>query len=258
MNDATRDIEMLASAPVLLVASDFDGTLAELAPRPDAVRPNLEALDSLRELGELPRTFTAVISGRALSDLSLHLPDEKDLKLFGSHGGEGSWRLTAMTPEQKSTLVSLTQGSHSLAARFAGSLVEEKPFGVAFHYRSVDRVVLPRLLMEIQKLGEQFPNATRLRGIEVVEFLALEANKGRCLEWLTSHVGASRTVFLGDDTTDESAFAVLRAQDIGIKVGSGETVANRRIADPAAVGVFLRALADARKIAIERGTADQA
>lgn len=247
MNDATHDIETLSSAPILLVASDFDGTLAELAPTPDAVRPNAEALEALRVLGALPRTFTAVISGRALADLSTHLPDEPDLKLFGSHGGEGSWRLTPLTDEQERTLTELSKGCASVAEQFKGAMIETKPFSVAIHYRAVERASVPAILDEIRALSDRFPIATKLQGIEVIEFLVLDVNKGRCLKWLTFHVGAARAVFLGDDVTDESAFSVLRPQDLGFKVGAGESAANRRLADPTAVAGFLTSLAAARK-----------
>ena len=83
----------------------------------------------------------------------------------------------------------------------------------------------------------------------------LDANKGRCLTWLAFHVGAARTGFLGDDVTDESAFAVLRQQDVGFKVGPGDSAANRRLTDPVAVAEFLKSLAAARKRAIARQVA---
>ncbi|MGH7241982.1 MAG: trehalose-phosphatase [Phycisphaerales bacterium] len=252
MNEFSEGIAALVSAPILLIASDFDGTLAELVSTPDVARPNPQALEALRQLGAMPRTFAAVVSGRALADLSLHLPDAKELKLFGSHGGEGLGRVPPLSEEQERTLEAVNNHCRTLAEQFKGALVESKPFGVALHYRGVDRTALPRLLQEIHSLAERFPGARRLRGIELAEFMVIDADKGRCLKWLRFHAGAQRTLFLGDDFTDESAFAVLGPLDIGIKVGHGESVAGKRTPDPAGVASILVALAAARKEALAK------
>lgn len=250
MNDFADSIALLAATPILLVASDFDGTLAELGATPEGAVGDPHALQALRELSAMPRTYSAVVSGRALADLALRLPESGAIRLFGSHGGEGYGRVPPLSAEQEQTLTAVTLHCRSLAEQFKGALVESKPFGVALHYRGVDRLALPRLLQEIQNLAERFPGARRLRGIELAEFMVIEADKGRCLKWLRFHTGAQRTVFLGDDYTDESAFAALNAPDIGIKVGPGESVAGRRTSDPSGVAKFLVALCEARRKAL--------
>lgn len=252
MSDFSADISVLASAPVLLVASDFDGTLAEIAPTPDAAAPNAEAVRALYELSQMPRTFAAVVSGRALADLGTRFKTDAGLFLFGSHGGEGYGRLPPITPEQEAALAALIAHCNEIAERYKGALVEPKPYSVAIHYRSVDRSLLPRMLQEIQTLAERFPGARRMRGIELAEFMVIEADKGVCLKWLRYHVGARATLFLGDDFTDESAFAVLGAADVGIKVGPGESVAGRRTPDPAGVARALVELAAARREALAK------
>jgi len=255
MNEFSEGIAALASAPILLVASDFDGTLAELTPTPDSAKPNPQALEALRQLGAMPRTFAAVVSGRALADLAIHLPSAPELKLFGSHGGEGLGRVPPISDEQERTLAAVTDHCRTLAEQFKGALVESKPFSVALHYRGVDRGALPRLLQEIQSLAERFPGARRLRGIELAEFMVIDADKGRCLKWLRYHVGAQRTIFLGDDFTDEAAFGALGVQDIGIKVGVGESAAGKRTPDPNGVAAILVALAAARKETLSKRVA---
>ena len=78
----------------------------------------------------------------------------------------------------------------------------------------------------------------------VIECLFGEGNKGAAVERLRSRFGAAAVVYLGDDTTDEHAFAVLHDNDVGIKVGPGATAANHRIPnqeDVAAVFDHLRA-----------------
>jgi trehalose 6-phosphate phosphatase len=63
-------VDRLSREPVLLVASDFDGTMAPIVENPEDARPHREAIVALTLLASLPRTHVAVISGRALSDLS--------------------------------------------------------------------------------------------------------------------------------------------------------------------------------------------
>jgi trehalose-6-phosphatase len=62
---------------------------------------------------------------------------------------------------------------------------------------------------------------------------------------LGDELGAATTVFVGDDVTDEEAFARLSPSDVAVKVGDADTIAPHRLADPTAVLAFLRALADA-------------
>ena len=84
------------------------------------------------------------------------------------------------------------------------------------------------------------------QGKNVVEIAVREASKGAAIERLTEQADAGVAVFIGDDVTDERGFARLRTQDVGIKVGEGETVAGHRVADIPAVVRLLGTLADLR------------
>ena len=76
----------------------------------------------------------------------------------------------------------------------------------------------------------------------VLELTVVTTNKGRALKALMKANHCTATVFIGDDVTDENAFGVLVDGDVGIKVGSGRTAADVRIADRARVAdVLLRA-----------------
>ncbi len=71
-------------------------------------------------------------------------------------------------------------------------------------------------------------------------------DKGEAVDILRDRCEATAVLFLGDDVTDEKAFARLRAGDVGVKVGPGETLAGYRVDDPADVAVALRLVADTR------------
>ena len=86
--DVDARLRELARVPVLLVACDYDGTLAPIIDNPDEARPLRESVAALRQLAAMPDTHVAVISGRALRDLAAlsRLPEE--IHLVGSHGTE--------------------------------------------------------------------------------------------------------------------------------------------------------------------------
>ncbi|PZM95567.1 MAG: trehalose-phosphatase, partial [Actinobacteria bacterium] len=81
-------IGRIARVPLLLVACDYDGTLAPIVEDPTKAVPLPESVAAIRALATLPQTTVAVISGRALRDLAVlsRLPSE--VHLVGSHGSE--------------------------------------------------------------------------------------------------------------------------------------------------------------------------
>src|SRR6185503_19105205 len=83
-------------------------------------------------------------------------------------------------------------------------------------------------------------------GKKVVELSVVPTNKGDALEKLRGRVGASAVMFLGDDITDEDAFATLAGPDVGIKVGPGPTRAQYRVADSNEVSRVLARLCELR------------
>ena len=81
-------LESIARVPMLLVATDYDGTLAPIVDDPSKAHPLSEAMTALRNLAELPSTHVAVISGRALRDLRQLASFPAAVHLVGSHGSE--------------------------------------------------------------------------------------------------------------------------------------------------------------------------
>src|SRR6195952_985583 len=86
--DLVRALDAAARTPRLLVASDFDGTLAPLVDRPADARPLPRAADALIALAELPSTEVALVSGRALATLREYSGMPSAVHLVGSHGAE--------------------------------------------------------------------------------------------------------------------------------------------------------------------------
>ncbi|HIY25524.1 MAG TPA: bifunctional alpha,alpha-trehalose-phosphate synthase (UDP-forming)/trehalose-phosphatase, partial [Candidatus Brachybacterium merdigallinarum] len=79
------------------------------------------------------------------------------------------------------------------------------------------------------------------------EFSVVDANKGSAVQALARANAADSWLYLGDDVTDESVFQQIGEDDLGIKVGGGDTAATHRIADPAAARDLLLDLARRRR-----------
>ncbi len=86
--DLRSAIVRIARVPQLLVACDYDGTLAPLVEDPSKAVPLPEAAAALRSLAALPQTTAAVVSGRALRDLAALSRLPAEVHLVGSHGSE--------------------------------------------------------------------------------------------------------------------------------------------------------------------------
>lgn len=249
MSDAhlrERLIEV-ARSPVLLVAADFDGTLAPIVSRPDQAETDRETLVALRMLSELPHTHVAVISGRSLSDLALRTADAGPLHLVGSHGGEfESGLLQSLSPDARDLLARIKEELSSIVSAAEGFALEEKPASVAFHYRNADEAIARQAVRRIETGVAVLPGVYVHYGKKVIELSVVETNKGAALAKLRRRLGASAVLFIGDDVTDEDAFATLGGPDIGVKVGPGETIAAHRASDTRCVALLLRRVAEAR------------
>ncbi len=233
----------IARAPVLLVACDFDGTLSRIVPRPEDARPLPGAQAALSRLADLPHTHLAVISGRPRDLLSQWLGGVRGLTLVGSHGAEFETGLH-LAPGQHAAIAAVDEFLSDLVAHAPGALIERKPSGVAIHYRQCE----PEVGKKLHEKAMRAPaDGLKVReGKAVVEFGVPHGDKGLALSTLRHRFGASHAFFIGDDVTDEDAFAVLSPTDLGVKIGPGETLAAARVASIDDVLPFLHDIADAR------------
>ncbi|MGC9260701.1 MAG: trehalose-phosphatase [Phycisphaerae bacterium] len=247
MDDLQSRIDVIFRAAVLLIATDYDGTLAPLVSDPDAAQPHRESIVALTELAQMPQTHVAVISGRALADLGKHLKDLHRVHLVGSHGSEFEAGFTTpIAPESLELLKRVEEESHRIASQTPGSAVERKPAGVAFHYRNAQEEQAKLAVENLLKSMGGNPNIFVRHGKKVVELSVVKTDKGQALQSLRQRVGATATVFIGDDVTDEDAFAILTGPDIGIKAGPGSTSAKYRVPATTDVAHLLAQIAEKR------------
>lgn len=252
-------LDALVTAPKLLIALDFDGTLAPEVDDPLEARALPEAQEQLLRILELADTRLALISGRALDSLEhvAHLPGH--VLFGGSHGlqyrlDDGDADLP-MSDRDSAALVALDALMHELAATAEGAWVELKPAGRALHSRMATLEDAERLHAEaVARVDAELPGLTTRFGKNVVEFAIHDATKGDAIERLRSYVGADAVFFAGDDTTDEDAIAALGPNDLGVRVGDAPSAAALRVAGIREIAELLKALADRRATSVSSRT----
>jgi len=248
MSNFELELQAAARLPVLLVASDYDGTLAEIVADPSQARPHREALVALRALSALPRTHVAVISGRSLKDLAELIGPLEDTHLVGSHGSEFDLAFErGLPPEATQLRDTIRDELQEIADRVRGLSIEEKPASIAFHYRNAPEGVVDEILAAVREGPSKRAGVHTRDGKKVVELAVVPTHKGLALDRLRHHVGASGAVFFGDDVTDEDAFATMSGPDLAVKVGDGETRATHRISGPLEVARVLGQLYELRR-----------
>jgi alpha,alpha-trehalase len=106
--------------------------------------------------------------------------------------------------------------------------------------------------MLVEKVLDASPRLRARTGKKVIELMpAIDWDKGRAVGWLLEALDvnpeAALVLYLGDDETDEDAFATLTGRGLGIHVGPevSDSLGDFRLADPGAVETFLRRLAGA-------------
>lgn len=245
------DLERLASHEELLVALDFDGCVAELVADAGSARPVPANAEAIERLAQLPGVTLAYVSGRPLETLRrLASPPEGTL-LFGSHGAERYLGPDSpgleLSGQEQMARNAVIEALSTVAAGTEGAWVEEKPAGAAIHVRSVaDPAVAEKLLEEARAALSVVDGAHVKEGKQIVEAVVVLSTKGEAITELRRHVRPGAVFFAGDDVTDEHGFAVLEGDDVGVKVGEGETAAAHRIPSPADLAGVLEALAQLR------------
>jgi trehalose 6-phosphate phosphatase len=248
----TRPLEQLAAVPRLLVALDFDGTLAPEVDDPALARAIPEARAAVLRLLGLPNTRVALVSGRALRSLEdvAGLPGQ--VLLVGSHGVEllldSPDVKVALEPHEQEQRDVLSDVLDQVADAVHEVWIEEKPAGFALHTRlATEKNSRIAHLVALQEVQAEVENVKVRPGKDVLEFSVRSTTKGEAVEHLRQYTRASAVFYAGDDVTDEDVFVTLRPGDFGLKSGPGETAATHRVGGPMHVARVLGLLADLRE-----------
>ena len=236
-------VRSIRSAKRLVLFIDFDGTLVPLRRRPSNVKPlDLVSRRILRWLAGHKRLTLYVISGRRLPELRKLAP-VPGVRLLGLHGWEG--RDIPPLDEERRLLRRARQLLDQRLPDTSQIWLEDKGLGLTVHFRGAPqravRLARPIVLEVLRVLG---PRLHMVQGHKVWELLPRQIDgKGSAVCALLAKL-PPRTlpIFVGDDATDESAFAVL-SHGLTIRVGRNpRTKARFFLRNPDEVKIFLRKL----------------
>lgn len=250
MSALEERIRRVAAARRLLVALDFDGTLSPLVSDPMAARATPDAARAVERLAGLEGVTVAMVSGRSLRDLRVIAEhrDDSSIWLVGSHGSErwtpsGGFEAASSDP-RAGTVV---RRAEELVAGFEGAWIEDKSFGLALHTRTSPNDVEPQAQAALDALMTDIaPEWRRREGKHVLEFSWRHEGKDTAIALLRRETSADSVIFAGDDVTDEDALRSLGDDDLGIRVGEGDTSAHTRVDDTIALVELLDLVADLR------------
>ncbi|MGI4777998.1 MAG: trehalose-phosphatase [Janthinobacterium lividum] len=224
---------------------DFDGTLVALAETPEAIEVPPALVPLLTDLHALLGGALAIVSGRQIDLIDRFLAPLR-LPAAGEHGVERRDATGATHEQHTPDLHAVLAAVNELAGRHAGLLVERKHAAIALHYR-----LAPHLQAVCQEAMSRIvaaePQMELLHGKFVFEIKPAGVNKGTAVNAFMREApfAGRRPVFAGDDTTDETGFAVVQPLGgVAIKVGSGPTLALHGLESPLAVHEWLSAACD--------------
>lgn len=208
---------------------DVDGTLFEIERYPALVIADSRLLRLLNRLKNACDGAVALTSGRSLDQLE-DVFGPLTLAAAASHGLELRAPDGTVQHLGRSIPYRFTDKITVFVEQHRGLLLEQKPFSMSVHYRSVpaleDKVL--QTMREVQaELGDDF---RLLRGKMVAEILPVIANKGSAIETFmrTPPFAGRRPVFVGDDVTDEDGFAVVnKMAGMSVRVGDAANSAAR-------------------------------
>lgn len=231
----------------LAVFLDYDGTLTPIVDDPAAavLSPTMRA--TLEALAE--RCPVAIVSGRDRADVEARV-GVPDLLYVGSHGLDIGGRGLRRVPPEAERANPAVEQAHARLVELVGGVpgirFERKRFSLAVHHRCVAD---PEAVAAIERAVDRVLPGTGLRrreGKRVIELLpAVDWDKGRAVRWIMDVLGLDphRTfpIHIGDDETDEDAFAALAGMGAGIRVGEPITtsLADWYVRDPDEVAELL-------------------
>lgn len=237
-----------AARPHLLL--DYDGTLAAFRVDRFQSRPWAGVRELLAQIQADGRTRMAVITGRPAHEIAPMLALPAPLEVWGLHGAErlypdGRRELEAFAPEAAKVLEDLRQQLHRDSL---GGLFEDKPNAAVMHWRGFSRKQAAEIRRRAFALFEPLASLPGLRLLHFESGVELRAgrNKGGAVEAILSESDAGGPLaYLGDDLSDEAAFAAVQKQGergLGVLMNRHERTSQAQIwlQPPAGMRDFLR------------------
>jgi trehalose-phosphatase len=250
--------QQVVFAPKIISFFDFDGTLVEIAPTPADVNLAKPCKRWLNEILSLPGCSAAVVSGRPIDDLRRLIGLDR-LFYVGCHGLEwaapdGVRHTSWLNRLLVDALRALRSEMRATMATFEGVIIEDKGMSLALHYRLAGRATATAARKEFVRAvswyQQQGAKLELISGKEVIEAKPAGTTKGDAITQIWArYAPTALPIYIGDDTTDESAFEAIADKGLAVLVAETPrlTAAQMYLKNPTEVYVFLRCLTHMRE-----------
>jgi trehalose 6-phosphate phosphatase len=240
-------------AKEIFIFFEFDGTLVEIAPRPDEVVLSERRKRYLRDLLSAGGSSVAIVSGRPVDELR-KLVGLDGMFYIGCHGLEWAapdgTRYTSWPHKMVlNALQSLKEELRDSLIKLKGVLLEDKGIALALHYRKArpDTALTARkeFVRSVHWYQQQGVKLEIVAGKKVIEAKSAGAKKGDAItQILARRAPGAIPIYIGDDITDESAFRAIAARGLAILVTktARATAATFHLRDPREVYAYVRCL----------------
>lgn len=249
MNPLSEALARFAGHRTILVASDFDGTLADHGLDLSVATPVPGAEQALNDLSQRAHVTVMLVSGRRLEDLLPRFDSlAGEIVTVGEHGAEWPGRDAEVHPN----VAPLAAGLEEITAGVDGALVERKLFGVTVRHRAVAQHRIEQLLDEtagyLREATIDLDPAPRIEfGRGVIDVSLLSTTKGEAVASVKASAHAEAVLYFGDDISDEIVFERMGVTDVGVKVGVAPSRAVFRVETPNGVVEVLEELLSIRQ-----------
>ncbi len=237
--------KFIESASSVLLAFDFDGTLASIVDRPEDAKMIANVEEKLRTLSK--KTSLAIISGRSMADIKTVLRGFPPNYIIGNHGierdFESNYKQQVSSALSQSWLQQLVD-EHKIF-NYDGVELENKKFSITIHYRrSPDPLLMEKKLVSF--LNKLKPKPRVVKGKYVFNVVPNDSpHKGLALLDLMESKHYSRAIYIGDDDTDEDVFSLKDERIFTVRVGQKKSSkASYYINNQDEIAVFLDLLMD--------------
>jgi trehalose-phosphatase len=221
-NSGAESLAPVGRGPSLLML-DYDGTLAPFREDRMQALPRPGVAERLDRLSTMPSVHLALVTGRSARELASLLPTQHSVEIWGSHGREhltadGMYTSANLAPAQQAALDQLEK---ALDEAGLGAQVERKPASLAAHWRGLP----PAVAQKVEQVAQDAYRAAGARaGLQLlvfdggIEVRSDSIHKGHAALHMLTRFPTATAAYLGDDTTDEDAFAVLRGRGLTLLV----------------------------------------
>jgi alpha,alpha-trehalase len=220
----SRIKEKISGRDVLLFL-DYDGTLTPIVDTPDLAVISEQMRQTVLRAAE--KMTVSIVSGRATEDVRAKVKID-GIFYAGSHGFEiidprGKVTINEQAKKVRSTIAAAHKKLSERLQGVRGALVEDVKYTVSAHYRLVADGDFEAVRTAVDSILEEYPSLIKTHGKKVFEIRPrIDWDKGKAVNWIMEYLHLDERkhfpVYIGDDTTDEDAFRVLRKKGFGVLV----------------------------------------